>query len=124
MLVIILHSVLHLYYFLFAYHFTAIPDAINKKNINVNYCLTKTPVNNQNMLSYSLKHVFQNLFPSIKCNCTTTKETENVIMAFNLLPVQFKSLLPGQEGCVFFSGHLNLPVQPVRLSTFRQAGEI
>jgi hypothetical protein len=26
---------------------------------------------------------------------------------FNPLPVQFKSLLPGQEGCVFFSGHLN-----------------
>jgi hypothetical protein len=25
----------------------------------------------------------------------------------NPLPVQFKSLLPGQEGCVFFSGHLN-----------------
>jgi hypothetical protein len=27
---------------------------------------------------------------------------------FNPLPVQFKSLLPGQEGCVFFSGHLNV----------------
>jgi hypothetical protein len=26
----------------------------------------------------------------------------------NPLPVQFKSLLPGQEGCVFFSGHLNV----------------
>jgi hypothetical protein len=26
----------------------------------------------------------------------------------NPLPVQFKSLLPGQEGCVFFSGHLNI----------------
>jgi hypothetical protein len=26
----------------------------------------------------------------------------------NLLLVQFKSLLPGQEGCVFFSGHLNV----------------
>jgi hypothetical protein len=26
----------------------------------------------------------------------------------NPLPVQFKSLLHGQEGCVFFSGHLNL----------------
>jgi hypothetical protein len=26
---------------------------------------------------------------------------------FNPLPVQFKSLLPGQEGCVFFIGHLN-----------------
>jgi hypothetical protein len=25
----------------------------------------------------------------------------------NPLPVQFKSLLPGQEGCIFFSGHLN-----------------
>jgi hypothetical protein len=27
---------------------------------------------------------------------------------FNPLPVQFKSLLPGQEGWVFFSGHLNV----------------
>jgi hypothetical protein len=27
---------------------------------------------------------------------------------FNPLPVQFKSLLHGQEGCIFFSGHLNL----------------
>jgi hypothetical protein len=26
----------------------------------------------------------------------------------NPLPVQFESLLTGQEGCVFFSGHLNL----------------
>jgi hypothetical protein len=30
----------------------------------------------------------------------------------NSLPVQFKSLLPGQEGCVFFSGHLNLRTAP------------
>jgi hypothetical protein len=27
---------------------------------------------------------------------------------FNPLPVQFKSLLPGKEGCVFFSGYLNI----------------
>jgi hypothetical protein len=26
----------------------------------------------------------------------------------NPLPVKFKSLLHGQEGCIFFSGHLNL----------------
>jgi hypothetical protein len=26
----------------------------------------------------------------------------------NPLPAQFKSLLPGQQGCVFFSGHLNV----------------
>jgi hypothetical protein len=28
--------------------------------------------------------------------------------SINPLPVQFKSLLPGQEGCVFFSGYLNV----------------
>ena len=31
---------------------------------------------------------------------------------FNSLPVQLKSPLPGQEGCVFFSGHLNLRTTP------------
>jgi hypothetical protein len=29
---------------------------------------------------------------------------------FNPLPVQFKSLLPGQEGCVFFIRHLNVHI--------------
>jgi hypothetical protein len=31
-----------------------------------------------------------------------------VVKVINPLPVQFKSLLPGQEGCGFFSGHLNV----------------
>jgi hypothetical protein len=31
---------------------------------------------------------------------------------FNPLPFLFKSLLPGQEDCVFFSGHLNLNAKP------------
>jgi hypothetical protein len=31
---------------------------------------------------------------------------------FNPLPLLFKSLLPGQEYCVFFSGHLNLHAKP------------
>jgi len=31
------------------------------------------------------KHVFQNLFPSTECNCTTTKETESVIKSFKPL---------------------------------------
>jgi hypothetical protein len=31
---------------------------------------------------------------------------ENI--SFNPLLVQFKSLLLGQEGCFFFSGHLNV----------------
>jgi hypothetical protein len=57
-------------------HFITIPNMINK-NITANYCLTATSVN-QNKLSDCLKHVFQNLFPSIKCNCTTTKEIENM----------------------------------------------
>ena len=30
----------------------------------------------------------------------------------NPLPVQFKALLHGQKGCVFFSGHLNLRTTP------------
>jgi hypothetical protein len=62
-------------------HFTTIPDMINQ-NINANYCLTKTSVNNQNKPSSSLKHVFQSPFPSIKYHCTTTKENEDIIMSF------------------------------------------
>jgi hypothetical protein len=31
---------------------------------------------------------------------------------FNPLPLLFKSLLPGQEDCVFFSGNLNLNAKP------------
>jgi hypothetical protein len=31
---------------------------------------------------------------------------------FNPLPLLFKSLLPGQEDCVFFSEHLNLHAKP------------
>jgi hypothetical protein len=31
-----------------------------------------------------------------------------VLSKVNPLPVQFKSLLHGQEGCVFFSAHLNV----------------
>ena len=30
----------------------------------------------------------------------------------NPLPVQFKALLHGQKGCVFFGGHLNLRTAP------------
>ena len=52
------------------------------RNINTNYCLTKTSVNNQNKHSFSLKHVFKNPFPSIKYRCTTTNEIENIIMSF------------------------------------------
>jgi len=64
-------------------HFTTIPDMINQ-TINAHYCLTKTSVNNQNKLSFSLKHVYQNSFPSIKYHYTTTEETENIIMLFKL----------------------------------------
>ena len=62
-------------------HFTTIPNIINQ-NINANYCLTKTFVNNQNKLSCSLNHVFQNSFPTIKYHCTTTKGIENIITSF------------------------------------------
>jgi hypothetical protein len=42
----------------------------------------------------------------------------------NLLPVQFKSLLHGQEGCVFFQWAFKFTYVPVRLSTFSPAGDI
>jgi isocitrate dehydrogenase kinase/phosphatase len=62
-------------------HFKTIPSMINR-NSTASYCLTKTSANNQNTLSCSLKHAFQNSIPSIKYNCTTTKEIENIIMSF------------------------------------------
>jgi hypothetical protein len=42
----------------------------------------------------------------------------------NPLPVQFKSLLPGQEGCVFFQLAFKYMYLPLRFSTFRLAGGI
>jgi hypothetical protein len=38
--------------------------------------------------------------PNAKFHCNA--------LTFNPLPVKFKSLLHGQEGCIFFSGHLKL----------------
>jgi hypothetical protein len=43
---------------------------------------------------------------------------------FNPLPVQFKSLLPGQEGCVFFQWAVKFTYLPVRFSAFTPAGGI
>ena len=37
---------------------------------------------------------------------------EIVYSILNPLPVQFKTILHGQKGCVFFSGHLNLRTAP------------
>jgi hypothetical protein len=39
---------------------------------------------------------------------------------FNPLPHLFKSLLPGQEDCVFFSGHLNLHAKPETRIPYRE----
>ena len=44
--------------------------------------------------------------------CKTEISQKNNNKFFNPLPVQFKALLPAQKGCVFFSGHLNLPTTP------------
>jgi hypothetical protein len=40
--------------------------------------------------------------------CNVYVEYMKSLSLINPLPVQFKSPLHGQEGCVFFSGHLNL----------------
>jgi hypothetical protein len=38
----------------------------------------------------------------------------------NPLPLLFKSLLPGQKDCVFFSGHLNLHAKPETGNPYRE----
>jgi hypothetical protein len=50
------------------------------QNVNASYSPTQTSADNQNKLSFSLNHVFQNPFPSIKYHCTTTKEIENILV--------------------------------------------
>ena len=74
------------------------------QNISANYCLTKTSINNQNKLSFSLKHVFQKSFPSIKYHCTTTTKIENIIMSkpfyYQLMHIMLK--------CVIFSQALTV----------------
>jgi hypothetical protein len=55
-----------------------------------------------------MQKIFTIMFGFI-LNCYDAKLAINTfIPLINPLPVQFKSLLHGQEGCVFFSGHLNL----------------
>jgi hypothetical protein len=46
---------------------------------------------------------------TVKVMC---KRFFNYTFQINPLPLLFKSLLPGQEDRVFFSGHLNLHAKP------------
>jgi hypothetical protein len=56
----------------------------------------------------TLKIIYYSYFHSIMNYGTLFwSSSPESIKIFNPSPVQFKSLLPGQEGCVFFSGHLN-----------------
>jgi hypothetical protein len=61
----------------------------------------------------SVKHVSLNPKP---LTYTRVKKTHffqlTLKYRLNPLPLLFKSLLPGQEDCVFFSGHLNLHAKP------------
>jgi hypothetical protein len=48
-------------------------------------------------------------------------EELDLCFVFNPLPVQFKSLLPGQEGCVFFQWAFKYTYLPLRFTTLRPA---
>jgi hypothetical protein len=65
------------------------------KDIDANYRVANTSVNNKNTLTFSLKHEFQNSFPIIKYNCTTTREIENIVMSLksSILLAMIKFLL-------------------------------
>ena len=66
-------------------HFTTFPTMICQK-INANNCVSfnTTSDNNQNNISFSLNHVYQNSFPNIKYRCTSTREIENIISTLKL----------------------------------------
>jgi hypothetical protein len=55
---------------------------------------------------------------------TGTHLQHGTICAINPLPVQFISLLPGQEGCVFFQRTFKYTYLPLRFTTLRPAGGI
>ena len=59
---------------------------------------------------FTLNNIEHPRQPSI-CNITRINQ-EHILYTINPLPVQFKALLHGQKGCVFFSGHLNLRTTP------------
>jgi hypothetical protein len=49
-----------------------------------------------------------------------TTFTDGMLVSINPLPLLLKSLLPGQEDCVFFSGHLNLHAKPETGISYRE----
>jgi hypothetical protein len=59
-------------------------------------------------------------------NPDTKSESTNCLgnlidrVIFNPLPLLFKSLLPGQEDCIFFSGLLNLHAKPETGISYRE----
>jgi hypothetical protein len=55
------------------------------QNVNANYYFTETFINNQNKPSFSLKHVFQSLFPSIKYYCTSSNSPSSQLRPLVIL---------------------------------------
>jgi hypothetical protein len=56
-------------------------------------------------------------FPAVPASMVVYKQLVNWhlyywLLNFNPLPLLFKYLLPGQDYCVFFSGHLNFHTAP------------
>ena len=64
-------------------HFTTFPITISHK-INTTNLSSTTSGNNQNNISFSLNHVYQNSFPTTKFRCTTTREIEYIIRSLKL----------------------------------------
>jgi hypothetical protein len=69
---------------------------------------------------YLLQHLNSVVYKHV--NWSTVNEYK--YQYFNPLPVQFKSLLHGQEGCILFQWVFKFTYVPVRLSTFSPVGNI
>jgi hypothetical protein len=82
-------------------------DQITEISFNMHFWLTD--FNAQNV---SLRVATSVDIAILKACCRALSFTFLHSCWLNPSPLLFKSLLPGQEDCVFFSGHLNLHEKP------------
>ena len=78
-------------------------------NIKLNGTIYRVRINYRRILQ---NHIFTNTNRNALCYYHLKEECLRFHSDLNPLPVQFKAVLRGQKGCVFFSGHLNLPTTP------------
>jgi len=76
------------------------------------YCIIEVTDRMLQHGSCKITHTHLSIIMTRYGNNINSSVNRTVTSHINPLPVQFKALLHGQKGCVFFSGHLNLRTAP------------